>query len=68
MHKEPTPPAELNPQVSAGLEAVILRALEKDRNLRYQTAADMRAELERLKRETESARLVVVASGSRLLR
>ena len=65
LHQEPAPPSQLNQHVSPGLEAVILRALEKDRNLRYQSAADMRAELQRLKRETESPRLVAVASGSR---
>src|SRR5271157_5401575 len=40
LHKEPMPPSELNPQISPGLEAVILRALEKDRNMRYQHASD----------------------------
>src|SRR5271168_1795553 len=53
LHKEPMPPSELNPQISPGLEAVILRALEKDRNMRYQHASDMRAELQRLKRDSE---------------
>ncbi|MFY9935549.1 MAG: serine/threonine-protein kinase, partial [Silvibacterium sp.] len=56
LHKEPVVPSQLNAQVSPGLEAVILRALEKDRDLRYQSAADMRAELQRLKRDTESGR------------
>ena len=62
LHKEPVPPSQLNaqsspgPQVSPGLDAVILRALEKDRDLRYQHASDMRAELQRLKRDTESGR------------
>jgi len=53
---EPTPPLQLNPNVSPGLEAVILRALQKDRNLRYQHAAEMRTELQRLKRDTENGR------------
>jgi len=62
LHKEPVAPSQLNAQVSPelevspGLDAVILRALEKDRELRYQSAADMRAELQRLKRDTESGR------------
>jgi eukaryotic-like serine/threonine-protein kinase len=56
LRDEPVPPSQLNAQVSTGLEAVILRALEKDRELRYQHAADMRAELQRLKRDTESGR------------
>jgi len=56
LHKEPVAPSQLNAQISPGLEMVILRALEKDRELRYQHAADMRAELQRLKRDTESGR------------
>ena len=49
---------------SPGLEAVILRALEKDRNLRYQHAADMRAELQRLKRDSDSGRHVTARSST----
>ena len=56
LRDEPVPPSQLNPQVPPGLEAVILRALEKDRDLRYQSASDMRAELQRLKRDSESGR------------
>jgi serine/threonine protein kinase/Tfp pilus assembly protein PilF len=52
----PTPPVRLNPDVPPKLEEIINRALEKDRELRYQHASDMRAELQRLKRDTESAR------------
>ena len=59
---EPVPPSQLNPHVSLGLEAVILRALEKDRNLRYQHASDMRAELQRLKRDSEGGRLTAESS------
>jgi serine/threonine protein kinase len=50
----PTPVVRLNPDVPPKLEDIINRALEKDRNLRYQSAADMRSELQRLKRDTES--------------
>jgi len=50
----PTSAVRLNPDVPAELERIINRALEKDRNLRYQHASDMRADLQRLKRDTKS--------------
>jgi serine/threonine protein kinase/tetratricopeptide (TPR) repeat protein len=53
----PTPAVRLNPDLPVELERIINRALEKDRNLRYQHASDIRAELERVKRDTESARI-----------
>jgi tetratricopeptide (TPR) repeat protein len=56
LHKEPVSPSQLNPQISRGIETVILRALKKDRNLRYQHASDMRADVQRLKRDTGSRR------------
>ena len=54
LHKQPTAPGRLNPDLPIELDRIILRALEKDRELRYQTASDLRAELKRLKRELDS--------------
>ena len=63
LHHESPPPSELNRQVSPGLEAVIRKALEKDRNLRYQHASEMRSDLQRLKRDTESGRYAAASSS-----
>ena len=54
----PTPPTAVNPQLPAKLEEIINKALEKDRDLRCQTAAELRADLKRLKRDTDSGRLL----------
>jgi hypothetical protein len=50
LNREPAPPGQLNPALPASLEAIIRKCLEKDRNLRYQTAAEIRADLARLNR------------------
>ena len=59
LNREPTEAVRLNPVVPAKLEDVIKHALEKDRDLRFQSAAEMRAELKRLKRDTSSGRNVL---------
>ncbi len=56
LHKAPVAPVRLNPDLPHQLEEIVNKALEKDRNLRYQHAADMRADLQRLKRDTDSHR------------
>ncbi len=64
LERSPIPPIRMNPDVPAELERIINRALEKDRELRYQHASDMRSELLRLKRETESRRGAPAGSGT----
>jgi eukaryotic-like serine/threonine-protein kinase len=56
LHKEPVLPVRLNPELPSGLELILNKALEKDRDLRYRSAADLRTDLKRLKRDTESGR------------
>src|SRR5713101_7818212 len=64
LEHDPVPPLRLNPDLPPKLEDIINRALEKDRNLRYKHASDMRAELQRLKRDTETRRVGVASSGT----
>jgi len=56
LHKAPTSPVRLNPEVPEDLERAINKCLEKDRDLRYQHASDLRADLTRLKRDSDSGR------------
>jgi TolB-like protein len=62
LHDKPVPPGELNPRVPVELEGIIGKAMEKDRKQRYQSAAQMKADLQQLKRETDSGQ---VKSGIR---
>jgi len=64
LHKAPVAPVRLNRDIPADLERTINKALEKDRNLRYQHAADLRADLQRLKRDTDSGRSLAASSVS----
>jgi serine/threonine protein kinase/tetratricopeptide (TPR) repeat protein len=64
MNRAPVAAVRLNPDLPPKLEDIINRALEKDRNLRYQHASDMRAELQRLKRDTETGRMAAASSGA----
>jgi len=61
LNRAPVPPVRLNPTVPAELERVIQKSLEKDRTMRYQSAADMRADLRRVKRETDSSTRTAVS-------
>jgi serine/threonine protein kinase len=60
LNRAPTAPVRLNPDISPELERIIHKALEKDRDLRYQVASEMRADLKRLKRELDSGKSVGV--------
>jgi len=63
LNREPVAPVRLNPDLPAKLEEIIQRAMEKDRDLRYQHASDLRAELQRLKRDSSSGRMQLAPAG-----
>src|ERR1700693_151833 len=62
LERAPVAPVRLNPDIPAGLEHVINKALEKDREVRYQSARELRADLKRLQRDSESQRLQVTGA------
>lgn len=65
LHKAPLPIARLNPELPPELQSIVNKALEKDRNLRYQTAADLRCDLQRVRRDSGSSpALIVTHDGS----
>jgi serine/threonine protein kinase len=64
LNKTPVPPARINSEIPPKLEDIVNRALEKDRDLRYQSASDMRSELKRLKRDTDSSRLGAASAAT----
>jgi eukaryotic-like serine/threonine-protein kinase len=66
LNRRPVAPARLNPDLPPKLEEVINKALDKDKKLRYQSAADIRTDLQRLKRDTESGRTATATSHAEL--
>jgi eukaryotic-like serine/threonine-protein kinase len=60
LHGEPVPPTRINPTLPAGMERIVTKALEKDRELRYQSAAELAADLRRLRRQTDDELTIAV--------
>jgi len=64
LNRQPVPLTRLNPDLPLKFEEIVFKALEKDRDLRYQSAAEMRADMKRLRRDTDSSRSVIASSAS----
>src|SRR5205814_2560646 len=68
MNRAPLPPLRLNPDLPPKLEDIITKCLEKDRNLRYQHASDIRTDLQRLKRDTDTGKSSAVIESASVAR
>jgi eukaryotic-like serine/threonine-protein kinase len=68
LNRAPVPPVRLNPDLPAELERIVTKCLEKDRSLRYQHASDVRTDLQRLKRDTDSGKSAAVTKSANVSR